>query len=72
MRSLDFLAKILLLVMIAPPLPEVIILFALKERHEMSPIVPVNLFLNFPEIYLVPKLSDASSIIFIFLFLQRV
>ena len=58
--------------MIAPPLPEVIILFALNERHEMSPIVPVNLFLNFPEIYLVPKLSDASSIMIIFLFLQRV
>jgi len=56
--------------MIAPPLPEVIILFALNERHEISPIVPVNLFLNLPETYLVPKLSEASSMIIIFLSLQ--
>ena len=56
---------------IAPPDPAVIILFPLNEKIPTSPIVPVNFPLNFPVLYFDPKLSAASSIILMFLFLQN-
>ena len=60
-----------LLLTIAPPDPAVIILLPLNEKIPMSPIVPVYLPLNFPVLYLEAKLSAASSIILIFLFLHN-
>ena len=60
----------MLSVKIAPPAPVVKILFALKDIHPISPIVPecLILFLYFIKL---PKLSEASSIILIFLFLHK-
>ena len=55
---------------IIPPPPAVRVLFPLKDKHPIFPIVPVYLFFFLPFIYFVPKLSPASSSIEIFLFLQ--
>ena len=54
----------------APPTPAVTILFPLNEIQPKSPIVPVCFPLKSPDVYVVPRLSAASSIIKIFLSLQ--
>ena len=54
-----------------PPFPAVVILLPLKDIIPNSPIVPVCLFLNFPFVYIEPKLSAASSIILMFLLLHN-
>ena len=70
-RCLAFLISFLLDEIIAPPPPEVIILLPLNDIHPANPTVDVNLSLNFPFLYFVPRLSAASSTMAIFLFLQH-